>query len=82
MYYKMRILPVIIAKFGILEYLKHQNAYAIMPVGRMKWIVRKVKRKAPEIRPSGAFLFRFGKGGLFLRLIAFYSSPSNHLQMK
>lgn len=34
MYYKMRILPVIIAKFGILEYLKHQNAYAIMPVGK------------------------------------------------
>ena len=52
MYYKMRILPlknvilwnqcitfcvvVCIAKFDILEYLKHQNAYAIMPVGRMK----------------------------------------------
>mgnify|MGYP006998569995 CR=1 FL=1 len=58
------------------------NAYAIMPVGRMKWIVRKGKRKAPEIRPSGAFLFRFGKGSLFLRLIVFYSSPSNYLQMK
>lgn len=27
---------VCIAKFDILEYLKHQNAYAIMPVGRMK----------------------------------------------
>lgn len=55
---------VCVVKFDILEYLKHQNAYAIMPVGRMKWIVRKGKRKAPEIRPSGAFLFRFGKGGL------------------
>ena len=27
---------VCIAKFDILEYLKHQNAYAIMPVGKMK----------------------------------------------
>ena len=48
----------------------------------MKRLVRKGKRKAPEIRPSGAFLFRFGKGSLFLRLIVFYSSPSNYLQMK
>jgi hypothetical protein len=37
--------------------------------------------KTPRGRNSWGFLFRFGKGGLCPRLVANYSSLSNHLQM-
>ena len=38
--------------------------------------------KNPRGANSWVFLFRFGKGGLCPRLVASYSSLSNHLQIK
>ena len=39
--------------------------------------------KNPQCCSTGGFLYRFGTGGLFLRLAtACYSSSSNHLQMQ
>ena len=43
-------------------------------------IDRKGNKKAMRCH-SWLFLFRFGKGGLNLRLVADYLSPSNHLHM-
>ena len=38
--------------------------------------------KSPGGHDSGAFLFRFGAGGLGLRLATSYILPSSHLQMQ
>ncbi len=61
------------------EYLKCRTAYAIMPIGKTTELLIEYA-KIPEGCDLRGFSIPFGKGGLYPRLAAGYSSPSSHLQ--
>lgn len=46
------------------------TAYAILTIAKKDMIVKSTQNETPRGRNLWGFLFRFGKGGLFPRLIA------------